>query len=203
MSFCGTHLHTISTIQIRLVGWNSDISSVEKFKHGNTKTDDLLLTVTTLFKRKYQYHDTCVLCSETETRDHLLRCNDKSRIKWRRQMLTALRSRFIYQETEFSLAETFCTAVAEWIETETVNVSTYPVKFQKAINTQSHIRWRHIFSGKVSQEWLHLQEQSTKISTETIHSPMRAEERGGTRKDSRKIGTYKKDKAKWISTQTE
>ena len=97
-------------------------------------------------------------------------------------MLTALRSRFIYQEIEFSLAETFCTAVAEWIETETVNVSTYPVKFQKAINTQSHIRWRHIFSGKVSQEWLHL--------TGTLHSPMRAKERGGTREDSRKTGTY-------------
>ena len=126
--------------------------------------NDLLPTASTLFKIKYQYQDTCTLCSKTDTRDRLLRCNEKSRIDWRRQMLTALRSRFIYLETDFSLAETFCTAVAEWIQTKTVNVSTYSVKFHKAINTQSHIGWRHIFSGKLSQEWLHLQEQNTKVS---------------------------------------
>ena len=130
-------------------------------------------------------------------------------------MLTALRSRFIYLETYFSLA-----AVAEWIQTKTVNVSTYPVKFHKAINTQSHIGWRHIFSGKLSQEWLHLQEQSTKVSIgrkrlsyvwgasiiEVLLNhfillwDLRNE--GGTREDSSKTGTYEKDKAKGISTQT-
>ena len=38
--------------------------------------------------------------------------------------------------------------------------------------------------------------------TETLHSPMGAKERGGTREDSRKTRTYEKDKAKLISTQT-
>ena len=176
--------------------------------------NDLLPTFTTLFKIKYQYQDTCALCSKTDTRDRLLRCNEKSRIDWRSQMLTALRSRFIYLETDFSLAETFCTAVAEWIQTKTVNVSTYPVKFHKAINTQSYIGWRHIFSGKLSQEWLHLQEQSTKVSIgrkrlsyvwgasiiEVLlkHFILLWELRneGGTREDSSKTGTYEKDKAK-------
>ena len=47
--------------------------------------NDLLPTATTLFKIKYQYQDTCALCSKTDTRDRLLRCNEKSRIDWRRQ----------------------------------------------------------------------------------------------------------------------
>ena len=76
-------------------------------------------------------------------------------------MLTALRSRLTFLETDFPLAETLCTTVAELIETEKVMISKYPTQFHKAIKSQSHIGWQHIFSGKISQEWLKLQEQST------------------------------------------
>jgi hypothetical protein len=74
-------------------------------------------------------------------------------------MLTALRRRLVYLETDFSLEETFCTAVAEWIETQIVDENKYPLKFRKAIKSQNHIGLRHLFSGKISQEWLQLQEQ--------------------------------------------
>jgi hypothetical protein len=53
--------------------------------------------------------------------------------------------------------------VAEWIETEIVDENKYPLKFRQAIRSQNHIGWRHLFSGKISQEWLQLQEQSTKV----------------------------------------
>jgi hypothetical protein len=52
-------------------------------------------------------------------------------------------------------------AIAEWLETGTVDRAKYPVKYRKAIRLQTRIGWRHIFAGKISQEWLYLQEEST------------------------------------------
>jgi hypothetical protein len=127
--------------------------------------NDLLPTATVLCKRKYQNNDTCVMCNKRETRDHMLLCEAQSRIKWRRSCMTAIRKQLDKIETESELKEMFCSALAEWLETATVVRDKYPVKYQKAITSQTRIGWRHIFAGKLSQEWLHLQEESTNTTT--------------------------------------
>jgi len=58
------------------------------------------------------------------------------------------------------VAETLCSTLAEWLESETVNVNKYPKRFHKAIKNQATIGWRHFFSGKLATEWLVLQEES-------------------------------------------
>jgi len=126
--------------------------------------NDLLPTAETLYKRNYQNRNTCIMCSKRETRDHLLRCKEPSRIKWRRQFITVLHNRLVYLETDFSPEETLYTVVEEWLETESVNISKYPTRFHQAIQSQSLIGWRHLLSGKISQEWLKLQETSTKVT---------------------------------------
>jgi hypothetical protein len=102
-------------------------------------------------KMKYQHHDTCILCHQHGTRDHIIRCTAPSRIKWRQQYICALRKRLETKETEF----------AEWLETGEVNVSNYPIKYANAILSQERIGWRHFFAGKISKEWLKLQADST------------------------------------------
>jgi hypothetical protein len=64
-------------------------------------------------------------------------------------------------ETEFALKETLSTAIAEWLESGEVDVSKYPIKYANAILSQERIGWRHFFSGKVTQEWMKLQNEST------------------------------------------
>jgi hypothetical protein len=64
-------------------------------------------------------------------------------------------------ETEFAIIETICTVIAEWLETEMVDSKKYPIRFNAAIKFQAMIGWRHIFAGRLSQEWLLLQELST------------------------------------------
>jgi hypothetical protein len=59
----------------------------------------------------------------------------------------------------------FSSAIAEWLETATVDRANYPVKCHKAIQSQRRIGWRHIFAGKLAQEWLYLQEESTNTTT--------------------------------------
>jgi hypothetical protein len=51
--------------------------------------------------------------------------------------------------------------IAEWLEFDQVDLRKYPQRFHKAIKTQETIRWRHFFAGKISTEWLKLQEEST------------------------------------------
>jgi len=55
--------------------------------------------------------------------------------------------------------------IAEWLETEHVDIEEYPVRFHPAIKSQSIIGWRHLFAGRLSQEWLLLQEESTTVTT--------------------------------------
>ena len=121
----------------------------------------MLPTSATLQKMKYQNHDTCILCKQRETRDHLLRCQAPTRIKWRRQYVKALQHKLDELETEFALGETLCTTIAEWLETGKVDMSKYPIKYANAIISQDDIGWRHFFGGKISQEWLTLQSEST------------------------------------------
>jgi hypothetical protein len=47
------------------------------------------------------------------------------------------------------------------LETGDVNVSNYPIKYANASLSQEQIGWRHFFAGKISQEWLKLQADST------------------------------------------
>jgi hypothetical protein len=88
----------------------------------------------------------------------MLRCKSASRIKWKIQFMCALRKRLEYLETEFSIGETLCTSISEWLETGTVDVDKYPARFHDAITTQTTIGWRHFFAGRLSQGWLQLQE---------------------------------------------
>jgi hypothetical protein len=57
-----------------------------------------------------------------------------------------------------------CTVIAGWLETETVDIDNYPVRFHAAIKSQDSIGWQHLFAGRLSQEWLLLQEQSTTVT---------------------------------------
>ncbi|OEU19512.1 hypothetical protein FRACYDRAFT_235569 [Fragilariopsis cylindrus CCMP1102] len=57
---------------------------------------------------------------------------------------------------------TTCATLCIWLEYGEVNVSNFPKGFPNAIISQEGIGWRHyFFAGKISQEWLQLQEDST------------------------------------------
>jgi hypothetical protein len=68
--------------------------------------NDLLPTADTLCKMRYQYHDTCILCHNHETRDHIIRCTAPSKVRWRQLCICALRKRLDTMEMEFALKET-------------------------------------------------------------------------------------------------
>ena len=66
-------------------------------------------------------------------------------------------------ETDFGLMETFCHAVTvtDWFDSEKVNIDKYPVKYHRALITQTNIGWRlqllYIIWEGYHKEWLKLQ----------------------------------------------
>ncbi len=104
---------------IGIIAWKSLSLAIQRIQRNVLITkvcNDLLPTAATLYKQRYQEHDTCVLCQREETREHLVRCPADSRLRCRRHMLQAIRKRLDHLETEFAITETICTAVAEWLE---------------------------------------------------------------------------------------
>jgi hypothetical protein len=104
---------------IGMISWKSLSLAIQRIQRNVLITkvyNDLLLTAATLYKQRYQEHDTCVLCQREETREHIVRSIANLRLRWRRHMLQAIRKRLDHLETEFAITETICTAVAEWLE---------------------------------------------------------------------------------------
>ncbi|OEU11291.1 hypothetical protein FRACYDRAFT_246405 [Fragilariopsis cylindrus CCMP1102] len=122
--------------------------------------NDLLPTAAALCKRSYQNHDGCLLCHQIETQEHILRCKSNTRLQGRRKFITKLRNRLAYLGTQFAISETLCSSINEWLETGEVDYYDYPKRFHKAIKTQDSIGWRHIFAGKLSQQWIILHDAS-------------------------------------------
>ena len=126
--------------------------------------NDLLPTAVTLQKWKYQTHDTCCLCGQTETREHLYLCRHHSRIQWKIRFMNALRACLLHLQTQPGLIDTLCSSLTDWLDNGRVDSNKYPVKYHKAIHTQTHIGWRQVFMGRLSQEWEKLQ------GTTTLHT---------------------------------
>ena len=112
--------------------------------------NDILPTASSLQRRQYQYHNSCCLCGEQENTEHLIRCLDQTRNKWRVHYITTLKNRLKLFNTKPGITDTLCTAITEWFDTCTVTISKYHPKYHSALQSQLQIGWRHIFTGKLS-----------------------------------------------------
>ena len=108
--------------------------------------NDLLLTATTLQKWKCQAYDSCCLCEQQETRDHMIHCPALSERKWRIKTITILQKQMKQLNTKFDLKNTMCCAIAEWFETGHMPLYKYPEKFHDIIWSQGAIGWRQTFN---------------------------------------------------------
>jgi hypothetical protein len=79
---------------ISSIAWQSFQIAMKRIRHDVLVTkvcNDLLPTAEALCKRKYQTNDTCVMCQQQETRNHIIWCSSPSRINHRIKLIGALR----------------------------------------------------------------------------------------------------------------
>ena len=110
-----------SNATAEIIAWKSLSIGIRRTRREVLTTkvcNDLMPTATSLKKRKYQFNDQCCLCGREETRDHMIRCKDETRLKWRRKYIRLIRQRMEHLETDFGLKEMFCNAVIDWFQDE-------------------------------------------------------------------------------------
>ena len=110
-------------------------------------------------------NDKCKLCDECETREHMMHCKHPSRTKWKISFIDKLRKLMKNKNTGYALEDTIATVLTQWLDTGKVELDTFPHRFHDAINTQSMIGWVNFFSGRISQHWLSLFEETRTTQT--------------------------------------
>ena len=63
----------------------------------------------------------------------------------------------IKTDTDDALADTFNSALTNWMDDGQVDHSKCPDSHQQALHSQWKMGWKHVFTGNLSQEWEHLQ----------------------------------------------
>ena len=154
-----------SSSDVRNIAWKSLALAIERIDRGTVilkVCNDILPNAVRLHRMSMSKSDKCPLCSASETTDHMIQCPDHSRTQWRCKTISELRQIMKKHNTNYNLSETLLTAIASWMDTGFVDVRKFPVKYRKAINTQTKIGWQQIFMGQISQEWLQLYEDTYK-----------------------------------------
>ena len=113
----------------------------------------LLPTNAYLYKIKQRDTDTCPLCGELETEEHIFRCNHQSRILWRRATMKTLDKFFKSTKTNDNLSDTIRTCLTCWLDHGTVDSDNISRTHHSAIKAQSSIGWIEMFRGHISQHW--------------------------------------------------
>ena len=145
---------------VEIIAWRSLSCAIRRIQRPSLTTkicNDILPVATTLMKWRHQPHDRCCLCGAPETTKHLFTCTAPSRIQWRIRLISSLRRCMLRYSTCPGLMDTLCNVLTDWLDTQTVSIDKYPVKYHPAIITQQNIGWQQIFMGKLSQEWEKLQ----------------------------------------------
>ena len=144
----------------KIIAWKALSCALRRINRNCLTTkicNDMLPVGTRMLRYKFQPTDKCCLCDETENTTHLFLCHDESRKSWRRQLIKALQNKLQYMNTKKGIIDTLCSAITDWLDTGRVLSGKYDRKYHRAINTQTHIGWMHIFMGHFSQEWEMLQ----------------------------------------------
>ena len=109
----------------------------------------------------------CPICLHTESQEHMLLCNEPSRMKLRRTLVKNLRIKMKKKRTGYSLIEHLCKAATEWLDTGAVLVDNYLDPIQTTLKSQAKIGWYNMFRGRLSNMWLQRYESTQSLlSTE-------------------------------------
>ncbi len=104
-----------------------------------------------LHRRDSKYPPTCPgCCTEIENHDHFIGCNEQSRIKWRTEILTAIRTQLKKTKTNTKLEETIVHVIDRAMAGRPISVHG---TFTEALRAQERIGWRSLLQGHWASEW--------------------------------------------------
>ena len=90
----------------------------------------------------------CPLCKHLdEDRDHILRCPEATRRRWRAELLNALSTKCDNLRTRLILTVILLDGISKWLKGGTLSQYRYKLRYHQLIQEQNDIGWRHICNG--------------------------------------------------------
>ena len=117
---------------VKLIAWDSlslALIWIDRPVITTKISNDLLRTKLFLFNSSQSSKNTCPICKSEETSEHLLRCNHKSRVKWRWKLVKDLHRKLTNTITGYVVIKTMAIAAMEWLDTGRVCIQQYPKSF--------------------------------------------------------------------------
>ena len=105
------------------------------------------------------FPNSCPLCySQDEDHQHILRCPHPSRVLWPTSLIEHLTSRTSTLDTDPILTKILLQGLQQWLSTQPLEVSQFPLQYQLLLSEQSEIGWYQLFLGRFSLQWSILQQ---------------------------------------------
>ena len=144
---------------MHIIDWDAHGKAIKKQNKRRihiTKLVHDILPTNKQVHRQNRLQQRCPTCdtAEVEDRDHVMRCSNLDRDKWRAEMKAKMEETLHQLQTDPGLTRIFMEGVHKWLQgAETLQVDQYPQKFRTLITQQNAIGWRQLFNGRLSREW--------------------------------------------------
>jgi hypothetical protein len=97
--------------------------------------------------------------AEDKDQDHVMRCADTTKAKWRRHLIGSVQKRCAEMKTLERLTTILTDGSKPWFNNKLPQPADHPTLFHQLIHQQNNIGWRHLFHGRFASKWQQLKNQ--------------------------------------------
>jgi hypothetical protein len=126
---------------------------------------------------------TCPRCATTkEDRDHIIRCEARTRAEWRANFRKSTREFHTKHDTAPDLQQLWEVAMDQWLNAPegdiVFNSTLFPDAARPLVEQQNRIGWRQVLNGRFSSEWRRLQDQHYLLVRRRTHEGKKDKQTG-------------------------
>ena len=155
--------------QMHTIDWEAHGQAITKHNKRRIQITKIIHDIVPTNRRVHRHNvllQRCPTCTDvdTEDRDHVMRCSDPARDKWRAELITTLEYKCRTLRTDPGLTRILIEGLHSWLEGAAfLPEARYHRKFRKLIREQNEIGWRQLFNGRMTSEWARHQDDYTHV----------------------------------------
>jgi hypothetical protein len=133
-----------TTKQIAYINWDAHGKALSQLAQHHTQlvkmSHEILPTATITSRYKPTASPLCPICKAAdEDRDHVMRCADSKKAKWRHQLIGTVQKGFTKMKTREMLTTILADGLMQWFNDKQIQPAAYPAPFHRLMKQQNEI----------------------------------------------------------------